>query len=117
MFKILSGQKYRSMLSEQKQLQERCHELEKEIKTLVGEREQLLETKLEQEEELEERSTSLTELSENYNELQIKLSEIEEKTKENIDSVVEETINGLGLNRTQIEKLQSDRQRDENHIQ
>ena len=38
MFKILSGQKYRNMLSEQKQLQERCHELEKEIKTLVGER-------------------------------------------------------------------------------
>ena len=63
MFKILSGQKYRNMLSEQKQLQERYHELEKEIKTLAEEKEQLLETKLEQEEELEERSTSLIELS------------------------------------------------------
>ena len=109
MFKILSGKKYRNMLSEQKQLQERYHELEKEIKTLEEEKEQLLETKLEQEEELEERSTSLIELSENYKGLQIKLSEIEERTKENIDSVVDETIKGLGLNRTQIEKLQSDR--------
>ncbi|MAJ74484.1 hypothetical protein CMK13_15895 [Candidatus Poribacteria bacterium] len=109
MFKILSGQKYRNMLSEQKQLQERYHELEKEIKTLAEEKEQLLETKLEQEEELEERSTSLIELSENYKGLQIKLSEIEERTKENIDSVVDETIKGLGLNRTQIEKLRADR--------
>ena len=42
MFKILSGQKYHNILTEQKQLQERCRELEKEIKTLTQEKEQLV---------------------------------------------------------------------------
>ncbi len=109
MFKILSGQKYRNLLTEQNHLQARCRELEKEIKTLAQEKEQLVEVKIEQQEELEERSTNLTELSENYKVLETQLEEIKEQTKTDVDSVVEDTIKELGLNRTQVEKLQADR--------
>ncbi|MDP6597744.1 MAG: diadenylate cyclase [Candidatus Poribacteria bacterium] len=109
MFKILGSRRYRRMLTEQSQLQDRCQELEEQVKFLTDEKGQLSQTTKEQKQELEERSIDLTQLSENYKLLEVQLQEIKDQAELGIEHVIEETIKQIGLSRSQIDKLQADR--------